>query len=131
MMRVLIPHWKDRISPVFDVAGTGLLVEIHDVREVSRTDCRIDAIDPLARARQVIGYGANVIICCAISRPLELALQSSGVRVISQICGPVDDILAAFISGQLTNDLFGMPGYSCVGRQFRSRHRRGRRHQGR
>lgn len=124
-MRIAIPSWQGRISPVFDVAKTLLLVDVDGSRELGRNERRVVHVDPLARARGVAELGANVLICGAISWPLEMALTSAGVRVIPQTCGPVDDVLEAFLRGQLTNNAFLMPGCCGRRRRFRSR-RRGR-----
>jgi predicted Fe-Mo cluster-binding NifX family protein len=58
-----------------------------------------------------------VLICGAISRPLEAMLLSAGVEVIPQTCGPVEEVLKAFMSGKLTEKAFLMPG--CCGRRRR------------
>lgn len=121
-MRIAIPSWQDRVSPVFDVAKSLLLVDVAGGRELGRRESAIRRIDPLARAREVAGFGTEVLICGAISWPLEMALSAAGVRVIPQTCGPVDEVLEAFLLGQLTSNAFLMPG--CCGRRRRFRGRR-------
>lgn len=123
-MKVAIPQWNGRVSPVLDVAGSLVLVDVADGRELRRGEAALTASDPLKRARQVAQLGAEVVICGAVSSPLAAALASTGVRAIPFICGRVDEVLAAFMNGQLTNGAFLMPG--CCGRRRRSRHRRGR-----
>jgi len=113
-----------RISPVFDVARRLLLVDIEDKREIGRAEKILEVPELAARARYVAELGADVLICGAISRPLEAMLLSAGVAVIPQTCGPVEDVLRAFISGQLTERAFVIPG--CCGRRWRFR--RGRSH---
>ena len=125
-MRITIPNWQGRISPVFDVARNLLVVDVEDGRESRRTEYGADPVDPLARARQVAELGTDVVICGAVSWPLEMALTSAGVRVIGQTCGPVEEVLKAFLNGQLRETAFLMPG--CRGRR---RHFRGRRQHGR
>ena len=124
-MRIAIPSWQGRVSPVFDVAKILLLVDVEGSRELGRNERSVVHANPLARAREVAELGANVLICGAISRPLEMGLTSAGVRVIAQTCGPVDDVLGAFLDGQLTNNAFLMPGCRGRRRRFRGR-RRGR-----
>ncbi len=122
----MIPNWEGRISPVFDVAKSVLLVDIEDARESGRSIHQIDSVDPLARSAQLSGLGTEVLICCAISRLLEMALTSAGIRVIGQICGPVENVLEAFLRGQLKEGEFLMPGCFRRGRRFRGRRCRGR-----
>jgi len=98
-MRIAIAHWQDRISPVFDVSDRLLLIDIEDGRELNREDHVLNCRGPFERAREVYRLGVQVLLCGAVSRPLETALISSGVRVIGFICG------------RLANKCFQMPGY--------------------
>jgi predicted Fe-Mo cluster-binding NifX family protein len=118
LMNVAIPQWQGRVSPVFDVAANLVLIEVADTREVGRQEVVLTATDPTKRARQVAQLPANVLICGAISWPLELALGSVGVKVISQICGQVEEVMQSFLLGNLENDAFRMPG-CCGRRRFR------------
>ena len=126
-MRVAIPHWQGRVSPVFDVAGNVLLVDVADGKEQARQNIAVEMDQPQARASLLTGHGATVLICGAISWPLEMALAGAGIEVIPQTCGDVEQVLAAFINGQLQQDAFLMPGCCGRRRQFRARCRRGRR----
>jgi len=127
-MKVAISKWSDRVSPVLDVAQQLVLVEAEDGRETGRRDVPVETGDLAARARRIIQLSPEVLICGAVSQPLEAMLTSGGIRVIPHRCGQVDDVLQAFLSGQLTEQAFLMPG--CCGRrqqQVRGRCRRGRR----
>ncbi|NLF31428.1 MAG: hypothetical protein GX591_11160 [Planctomycetes bacterium] len=126
-MKVAIPHWRGRISPVFDVAGSVLVVEIRDGAEQAHRDVVLDCEDPQVRAARLAQIGADILICGAVSWPLEMALSSAGIDVIAQTCGDVDQVLAAFVKGQLQQDAFLMPGCCRRRRQFHARRRRGRR----
>ena len=125
-MKVAIPTWTGRVSPVFDVARRLLLVTLEGDREVSREETVIEDTQLMARVKRVTQLGVDVLICGAISMPLEAMLASAGVRVIPHTCGTVEDIVQAFASGQLTEDTFLMPGCCGRRRRFRGRHRGGR-----
>ena len=118
VMKVALPHWQGRISPVFDVAGNVLLVDVADGQEKARQNIALEASQPQARAAQLAETGADVLICGAISRPLEMAVSTAGIEVIGQTCGEVECVLAAFIRGELTQGAFLMPG-CCGRRRFR------------
>ncbi len=122
MMKVSIPHWQGRVSPVFDVAGQVLLVEVGDGIELARQERHLDEEFPQARAAWLASCAVDVLICGAISKALEVAVFQVGIDVIPQICGDVEGILAAFISGQLDEESFRMPG--CGGGVRRRRGRR-------
>jgi len=125
-MKVAIPHWQGRVSPVFDVAGNVLVVEVDDGVDQARRDVVFDVEDPQGRAARLTETGANVLVCGAISWPLEMAVSAVGIEVISQTCGDVECVLSAFIDGRLDQDAFLMPGCCGRRRQFRGRRRRGR-----
>jgi predicted Fe-Mo cluster-binding NifX family protein len=109
-MKIAIPYWQDRISPVFDNANRLLLVNIENGREIMREETQIMEKEPLARVKYLHTLGADVLICGAISRSLQLALDSEGITVIAQICGPVDEVINAYTRNQLTDQEFFMPG---------------------
>jgi predicted Fe-Mo cluster-binding NifX family protein len=121
LMKIAIPYWQGRISPVFDEATRLVLVETGHGREVRRETQTLTCFDPWERAREIRLLGTQVLICGAISRPLEMALHGAGITVIARICGPVEEVLAAFVNGRLENDAYRMPG---CGRRRGSRLRR-------
>jgi predicted Fe-Mo cluster-binding NifX family protein/putative methionine-R-sulfoxide reductase with GAF domain len=114
-MRIAISYRQDRVSPVFDVAPGLLLVDIRRGREVRRSERTVTRADPLDRARQVSQFGAKVLICGAVSRALENALSAKGVQVVACMCGPVEEVIHAFLDEKLAEGGFTMPG--CLGRQ--------------
>lgn len=125
-MKVAIPVWEGRISPVFDVARRVLVVELADGVEAAREDMSLQAATLPGRAKFLAELGVELLICGAISRPLEEMLAAADVQVIPHTCGPVEEVLRAFLSGQLTQQAFLMPGCRGGRRRFRARCRRGR-----
>jgi predicted Fe-Mo cluster-binding NifX family protein len=125
MMKVAIPHWQGRVSPVFDVAGNVLLVEVAKGREFGRQHVQLSTQDPQRRAQRLAQLGADVLICGAISWPLQMALSVVGVEVIAEVCGDVEQVLAAYVNGQLNEEAFLMPGCCGRRRQFRGGRRFG------
>lgn len=126
-MKLAIPVWQGRVSPVFDVAGQLLLVELADGREVAREERLVEGSTADKRAKNLAELGVGTLICAGISLSLEAMLADAGVRVIARICGGVEDVLAAFVDGRLGEERFAMPG--CCG-QRRQRHRGGCRRRG-
>jgi predicted Fe-Mo cluster-binding NifX family protein len=124
-MKVAIPHWQGRVSPVFDVAGNVLIVELNGGTELGRRNVTFDAETMHDRAARLAETGADVLICGAISRPLEMAISAAGTDVIPQTCGDVDQVLAAFAGDQLDKGAFLMPGCCGLRRRFRGRRRHG------
>jgi predicted Fe-Mo cluster-binding NifX family protein len=123
-MKLAIPIHGDRISPMFDVARRFELWGFDRGRDATVVAHDLGHTDPVDKTRRLIEMGTTVLICGAISWPLERMLVSSKVRVIPNTCGSVKEVIAAFIAGNLTETSFLMPG--CTG-QRRCRHRRGNR----
>jgi len=118
-MKIVVPEWQGRISPVFDVANKILLVDIEDHRELQRQQGALVSAAPWARADTLRRMGAEVLICGAVSRPMETALRTAGINVIHNICGPVEEVLEAYCNGHLDENVFMMPGCCGRRRQFR------------
>jgi predicted Fe-Mo cluster-binding NifX family protein len=110
VMRIAIPQWQGRVSPVFDVAGNLLLIDIEDGREIRREERRLLDTNALLRVTEFLNFGAGILICGAISAPLQTRLIAAGVQVIGFACGTVDDVLAAYLNGTLARRAFAMPG---------------------
>ena len=126
-MKVVIPCWRGRVSPVLDVAGKALLVTLERGRETTRQEVSVEGTGSLHRARHIMGLGADAVICGAVSRPLELALHSVGLEVVAHVCGQVDEVLTAFIDGRLDDDAYLMPGCCRLRRRLCAGGRRDRR----
>lgn len=119
-MRVAIPVWQNRVSPVFDTAGRVLLSDLGEGGE--RFEVPLTGANPAQRVGRLSELGVGVLICGAISRPLAMMVQSSGIQLVPWIAGEVDEVLRAYQSGSFPTDAFMMPG--CCGRRRRGRGRR-------
>lgn len=109
--------WQGRVSPVLDVAGQLLVVELDGSAEIARRQETLSEAMPDRRAQQLLDMGVDALICGAISRPLE-SLLAGRLRLMPRVCGEVDEVVRAFLANQL-DDRFAMPG--CCGRQGRRR----------
>ena len=125
-MKVAIPHWQGRVSPVFDAATRLLVIEMADGHECDRVEVPLAGSDPAQRAKELARSEAGVLICGAISWPLEMAISSEGIEVIAQVCGQIEEVLSAFLEGRLADPAFLMPGCCGQRRRFRGGHGRRR-----
>lgn len=103
---------------MLDVAENFLLAEVGAGEEIGRQEISLSTFDASQRVRQLQQVGAEVLICGAISRPMKLALDAAGIRVIPLMCGQVEEVLAAFAAGRLDSGDFAMPGCCRRRRQF-------------
>jgi predicted Fe-Mo cluster-binding NifX family protein len=109
-MRIAIPQWQGRIAPVFDVAVNLLLIDMEDGQPMRREERRLFGAESSARVAEFLSCRAEILICGAISAPLESRLMVAGVQVIGFACGMVDEVLAAYLNGSLASRAFVMPG---------------------
>ena len=128
-MRIAIPTWLGNVSPVLDVARNLLVVDVEASEERSRRQEPLAGSDVWSQVARLRALGLDVLICGAVSQHLEQALVSSGIKVYSQVCGGVDEVLRAFLAGRIGDPAFLMPG--CGRCRRRSRDRSGRRGFGR
>ena len=109
-MRVAIPIWEDKVSPVFDTASRLLIVEIEGQREASRFETCLNEQDISRRCFRIQKLGVDILVCGAISRPLSNMLMAFGINIIPWITGNPEDVLKAYLQGTLTHPSFLMPG---------------------
>jgi predicted Fe-Mo cluster-binding NifX family protein len=122
---IAVPNCQGRVSPVFDVAARLVLVRLKGEAEVERKEVVLFERHPDGIVRSLRELGIKVMICGAISRGLQVALKHAGVRVVPQICGELEAVIAAFRTGTLGQPEFTMPG--CCGRRWESGRRQGAR----
>ncbi|MGV8058778.1 MAG: NifB/NifX family molybdenum-iron cluster-binding protein [Smithellaceae bacterium] len=126
-MKIALSVWKDCISTVFDTADQLLVLELDGADGRKRTTVRMNSTDVAGRASQIKEKQIEVLICGAISRPLEAALNSLGIRVYAFVRGSVEEVLAAYQTGGLDHATFALPGchrLGCAGNQRHNRRRR-------
>ena len=129
-MKVAIPVWQSRVSPVFDVARRLLVLDVDNGREVSRSECLIDTPSSEAHIRILIELDVDALLCGAISRQLADEIITCGIEVVSLLTGPVEELLDYYITQKPMEARFLMPGCRACQRRFRgSRRRRHGEHQ--
>jgi predicted Fe-Mo cluster-binding NifX family protein len=112
-MRVAIPLWQGRVSPVFDEAGRILLVDIVDNQEQHRQEESLIARNIFERAQALPKLGVELLICGMISQVQQAALASAGIRMIPHICGSIEEVIAALLDDRIESGSLLMPGCGC------------------
>jgi predicted Fe-Mo cluster-binding NifX family protein len=108
-MRIAIPIWNNKISPVFDTALNLLVLDIEDGCVTARSVKSMQGKDLNRRCSHINELGVDVLICGAISHNLHGMLSSQGVDVIEEISGFADDIVDAYLKGNLLDSEYMMP----------------------
>jgi len=120
-MRVAIPVWNGRVSPVFDAANTIVLLDFEDGQEKARTEVQLPTRPLVLRFKLLVERHVDVLVCGAISQMLAEMCAAAGTSVVSWVAGPIEDVIRAFVSGALPSPSYTMPG--CSGQRLRARHR--------
>ena len=122
--KIAIPEWQGQVSTVFDFAGKLLLIDIDGQKEINRSQIDLPNEPMPQRVVRLKNLGANVLICGAISRPLAFMITGLGIEVLPYVTGRIDEVLSAYLTGQLAQERFSMPGCKAAARKaFRGRGR--------
>ncbi|SOB60761.1 conserved protein of unknown function [Pseudodesulfovibrio profundus] len=107
MAKTLIPLHDNELAPRFDMASEALIVTItRETSAMGRIDERVvvlDAPSGESMCRLAINESIETVICAGIEKEFFEFLEWKGIRVLDDICGPVDIILEAFLGGTLSS----------------------------
>jgi predicted Fe-Mo cluster-binding NifX family protein len=116
-MRIVVPVWNGRVSPVCDVATHVIVVDVAGGEAAFEEEHVIRGAD---RVRALSELGVDVLICGAISIDLEERLLAAGIEVIAEMRGEVREVVRAYLEGKILQPGFSMPGGSSRRRRART-----------
>ena len=96
-MRLAVPVWFGRVSPVFDVAKKLLIVEVIGGEATFTEQHTLEGRDRVN------------------------ALSQLGVKLVMEIRGEVEEVVRAYLDGRLVQPRFSMPGCHSRRRGARAR----------
>jgi predicted Fe-Mo cluster-binding NifX family protein len=114
-MKLALCVWNGRLAPVFDCAGTLLVLDGE-----LRTEHHIAGLDLVQRARFLTEQGVKTLICGALSREAQLILTREGIQLVPFRSGAINEILEALSNNRIQEATWAMPG--CA---YRNRRRNG------
>lgn len=110
-MKIGLPIWGQRLSPVLDFAHQLLVVEVKNgvvaQRRYHKMNPRLPAI---SQATVLADLQISMLICGSISLDLANLIRPCGIRIIPFITGEVEEILRAYLNNTLSHPKFRMPG---------------------
>ena len=109
-MRIAVPHWQLQVSPVLDAAETLLIVDIENNKVVAKQTLHVTQEQPCALANALVHADVKLLICGALSKPFSTALKRAKIDAITQIRGEIAEVILAYLSQQLAQQRFLMPG---------------------
>jgi len=100
----------DRISPVFDVARTLLVLHIKNGQEIGRSIEHFNSV-MFHHLKEVLErLEIEVLICGAISKMQSDIIEACGIKLIPFIGGNIEDVIVAYLKGEEIVPAFLMPG---------------------
>jgi len=109
-MKVAMPVWNDCVSTVLDFADCLLIVDYESGTIHDRSVVDLAGITMAERVARLRELGIQVLLCGAVSRPLEQMITAAGIEIIPFLRGRADDVLNAYLSGHLLEPVFILPG---------------------
>jgi len=132
-MKLAIPVCGQNVALVFDDADDLLIIETagNELHKEDRLSCATGT--SIERANQLIALGVDLLICGAISCPLQRTIEVSGIEIIPFVRGNAAEVFEAYCRKRLGERCFSLPGRNMVSdgklcrglkRQYRHRGKR-------
>lgn len=125
-MKVAVTVWEDSVSTVCDFCSCVLIFDIEANEARNPLALAFETQVWPARVNRLKDLGVDVLLCGAVSRPLERLLATAGIEVIAWLCGSVEEILRAYLDGGLPDARFTLPGFGPRDGRTGGRNRRHR-----
>jgi predicted Fe-Mo cluster-binding NifX family protein len=114
-MKVALTVWENRISPLFDSAGMLLIADIEKGGKIRKHFEPIDQGLAFSRVGRLDELGVNVLICGGISDFFASLIEARNIKIVPFAAGPVEDVLEAFLAGDVYRKDLRMPGCEVAG----------------
>ncbi len=116
-MRLAVTVWNHRIAPVFDSAGTVMVLDVSDGVCHDLTSVGLTGMDLRDRARILREHAVDELVCGAMSCEAEEMIREEGIMVHPFVAGEVEQVVGAFLKSELDSEEFSMPGCACARRR--------------
>ena len=113
-MKLAIPVCGQDIALVFDDADDLLIIETTGKGLHTEARLRCAGGTTIERANQLITLSVDLLICGAISCPLQRMIEVSGISIIPFVRGNAEEIFDAFCRKSLGDPRFSLPGRNML-----------------
>jgi len=122
-MKVAVTVWEDTVSTVCDFSSRLLVFDVMGDEVKKRSFIPFETGIMPERVNQLEALGVEVLLCGAISQPLERMIRASGVKVIPCLRGSIEEVIGAYLDGGLSDARFILPGFGPGAGRVRGRKR--------
>lgn len=98
---IAVPVYQERVSPLLDVAKKFAVYEIIAGEIKQKIIADIHSDDEAERFGKLKEIGVSLIIGGAVSSFISELINTKGIRLVSWISGPVDDIIELYLKDEL------------------------------
>ena len=98
---IALPVYKERISPLLDVAKKFAVYEIDDGEIRQKIIAEVHPDDEVERFGKLKEMGVSLIIGGAVSSFVSEIINAKGIRLISWINGSVDNVIENYLEDGL------------------------------
>ncbi len=109
-MKLAMPVWDNCVSTVLDFSESLLVVDCESGDGDTRYRTAFEGNTIMEKVARLKELHIQVLLCGAVSRPLEQMIRASGIEIIPFLKGKADDVLTAYFSGHPLEPGFMLPG---------------------
>lgn len=109
-MKIAVPVWNDCVSTVLDFAECLLIADCESGRIRHRSVIDLAGTTGAEKAVYLRGLEIQVLLCGAVSRPMERMITAAGIEIIPFLRGRADAVIDAYLAGYLFEPGFMLPG---------------------
>ena len=86
-MKIAIPVWDGKISPVLDTASRLVIFNVEEKKATWQDEAYLQGIDFVQKCSRIKELRVDLLICGAVSQHFGMMLVDSGIRIIPWIAG--------------------------------------------
>ena len=100
-MRVALPLFGSRVSPRCGISREVAVVTVDDKRIVESETRELSLDDGDDLLERLLEWGCDVLVCGGIRRELAEVLSANHIRVVHNVAGELEEVVAALCRGEL------------------------------
>ena len=101
--RIALCLLKDRIAPRYDRSEQILLVTVRDLERHEREFVPVGRQKPEKVCNMLVDRNVGTLICGGVTDECRTRLERSGIRILDNVIGSVDGVIAVFLGGHLVS----------------------------
>lgn len=102
--KIAIPRFGETVAPCFGFSATVSIFIVSGGEVIGQSDFVLQSKRELDRLRLLRDQEVDTLICGGLQDRFEDIIRATGIRVISWVTGDVEDLLGAFLRGELRED---------------------------